>query len=382
MKNIKNIISMMVITILLVSASAVYADLHDRGGGLIYDDVLNVTWLQHANYGIVELSDTRVNEIITAVGSIDGHTLVMDDFKDGGNYTGKMTWWGAMAWADQLVYQGYDNWRLPHILPVNGVSYNFNSSYDGSADNGYNISAPNSEYPGSTGSEIAFMFYNNLMNKGMYDVDGNSPQPDWGLKNIGPFIGLTIPPPPIPIFWTSLDYGAPGPDWAWAFNFHSGFQNSATKVNGYYAWAVRDGDVEPIPISIDIIPKTCPNECPIKGGGSIEIAIHGTADFDVNDIDIASIRLEEVAPTRSSLKDKSTPVSTGGECPCTTDGRDGFIDLCLKFDKKAIFEALGGVTVEEQDIELTLEGRLDDGISIEGKDCINIVKKAGKGKKD
>lgn len=33
----------------LVTESA-QAALYDRGGGLVYDDVLNVTWLQDANY--------------------------------------------------------------------------------------------------------------------------------------------------------------------------------------------------------------------------------------------------------------------------------------------------------------------------------------------
>jgi len=89
--------------------------------------------------------------------------------------------------------------------------------------------------------------------------------------------------------------------------------------------------------------------------------------------------LQGVAPTRSSLKDKSTPVSTGDECPCTTEGRDGFIDLCLKFNKKEIISALGGVNVDV-DIEypLTLSGELNDGTSIEGQDCIVFVKKGGK----
>ena len=31
-------------------SGAAQAALFDRGGGLIYDDVLNVTWLQDANY--------------------------------------------------------------------------------------------------------------------------------------------------------------------------------------------------------------------------------------------------------------------------------------------------------------------------------------------
>ena len=41
---------MAIIIVLLVSVSGVYAALHDRGSGLIYDDVLNITWLQDANY--------------------------------------------------------------------------------------------------------------------------------------------------------------------------------------------------------------------------------------------------------------------------------------------------------------------------------------------
>ena len=39
-----------VLIVLLFSVTSVYAELHDRGGGLIYDDVLDVTWLQDANY--------------------------------------------------------------------------------------------------------------------------------------------------------------------------------------------------------------------------------------------------------------------------------------------------------------------------------------------
>jgi len=137
----------------------------------------------------------------------------------------------------------------------------------------------------------------------------------------------------------------------------------------------------PIPelVSIDIIPKGCPSECPIKGGGSVEVAIHGKADFDVTNIDVASVRLEGVAPTRSSLKDKSTPVSSPvDECDCTSEGKDGFLDLCLKFDKKEILSALDEVNVGDSFV-LTLTGSLNDGTPIEGQDCIVIVKK---GKKD
>ena len=124
------------------------AALWDRGGGLIYDDVLDITWLQDANYA-----------------QTSGH-----------DSDGYMTWWGAMAWADQLVYQGYEDWRLPQTLPVNGTSYDYTLAYDGSSDRGYNISAPDSAYIGSTGSEMAYMYYNNLENLGYYDTSGSGPQ--------------------------------------------------------------------------------------------------------------------------------------------------------------------------------------------------------------
>ncbi|MBL7031796.1 MAG: hypothetical protein ISR97_01285, partial [Nitrospira sp.] len=54
------------------------AELLDRGSGLIYDDILNITWLEHANYS--------------------GETKAWND---------------AMNWADSLVFQGYTDWRLP-----------------------------------------------------------------------------------------------------------------------------------------------------------------------------------------------------------------------------------------------------------------------------
>ena len=140
-----------------------------------------------------------------------------------------------------------------------------------------------------------------------------------------------------------------------------------------------DGDVGPAPVAIDIMPRNCPNECSIQGGGSLEVAILGTADFDAMDIDIASARLEGIAPVRSSLKDKSTPVGDPvDECDCNTEGGDGYIDLCLKFDKKEVLRLLGEVNVDDSFV-LKLTGSLNDGIPIEGQDCIVIVQK---GKKD
>ena len=68
-------------------STTVSATLINKGGGLIYDDDLNITWLQDANYAKTSGYDS------------DGY----------------MTWSNAMAWASSLVYQGYDDWRLPTL---------------------------------------------------------------------------------------------------------------------------------------------------------------------------------------------------------------------------------------------------------------------------
>ena len=68
-----------------------YAELIDRGGGMIYSTDLDVTWLKDANYAMTSDSDED----------------------------GLMTWPQAMEWAESLSYGGYDDWRLPTFDPNN-----------------------------------------------------------------------------------------------------------------------------------------------------------------------------------------------------------------------------------------------------------------------
>jgi hypothetical protein len=171
------------------------ATLIDRGGGLIYDDDLNITWLQDANYAMTSGYDTD----------------------------GLMTWSEAMTWADSLVYGGYSDWRLPAIDPPN-----LKFGYNGTDGYGYNI---------STGSEMGHLFYMELGNKAFYDVNGISNQPGWGLVSTAPFANLQ------PYFyWTSFEYDLYGS--SSSFNFEEGGQYGAFKGDpGFYSIAVRTGDV-------------------------------------------------------------------------------------------------------------------------------------------
>lgn len=84
-----------IFTALLIPSLSVNAALYDRGNGLIYDDVLDVTWTQNGNLP---------------------QTL-------GYGNTGLMNWQDAMDWAEQLVYGGFEDWRLPSIRSSSCVTY-------------------------------------------------------------------------------------------------------------------------------------------------------------------------------------------------------------------------------------------------------------------
>lgn len=189
--------------------ASVQAALLDRGGGLIYDDVLNVTWLQDANYARTSGYDSD----------------------------GFMTWYEASAWVEQLKYAGYSDWRLPTVGPVNPEGFNYTLSFDGSTDHGYGITSP--------ASEMAYMYYVNLGNLAGCTADSVAfnciNQPGGGLTNTGPFNNLWY------AYWSGTDSAVedlPGQPAAFIFGVLGGSQTISSKGSSeYYAWAVRSGDV-------------------------------------------------------------------------------------------------------------------------------------------
>lgn len=204
----------------LTLSGAAQAALHDRGGGLIYDDALNITWLQDANYAKTSGYDAD----------------------------GKMNWDQAVTWADTLVYHDsvrnvdYSDWRLPTVSPINGSAFNYNYSATGTTDYGYNVSAPGTTYAGNTGSEMAYLFFNELGNKAYYDASGN-PQSGYGVTNTGPFQNLQST---VSVYWSGTEY-APLANHAWYFYNDRGGQIYNDKSTTFYAWAVRPGDVAAVP---------------------------------------------------------------------------------------------------------------------------------------
>lgn len=129
----------------------------DRGGGMLYDTVLDVTWLQDGNYA-----------------KTSGHDA-----------DGRMNWTQANMWANTLNYGGYSSgWRLARNSPVNGTEsgWNYTDSNNGSSDVGYNIR--------STVSELGYMYYVNLGLKPEFNPDG-SLRSDFGAFGNGTQGGQT-----------------------------------------------------------------------------------------------------------------------------------------------------------------------------------------------
>lgn len=126
-------------------------------------------------------------------------------------------------------------------------------------------------------------------------------------------------------------------------------------------------------VDLDIKPCSWPNPLNVKSKGVLPVAILGSEEFDVTEIDPATLLLEGVAPLRWSVEDV-TGSATVDECNVTEDGPDGFDDLTVKFDMPEIVAALGEVN-DGDELILTLTGNLLNELALEGDDCIVIRKK-------
>ncbi|WP_082990046.1 PEP-CTERM sorting domain-containing protein [Woeseia oceani] len=170
-----------------------HAELIDRGGGLIYDDVLDVTWLQDASYS--------------------GTSTGID----------RRTQSDAAQWVDDLVYydsvrdQYISDWRLPS-------TFNDPSSW-GFDETGMS-------------SELAFMYYVNLGYAANSSLSPSDPAPT--SINYNPFQNLTYRG-----YWSGTLTDNPNrPDQVWSFHFHFGYQTfGGGEGDKMRIWAVRDGDV-------------------------------------------------------------------------------------------------------------------------------------------
>ncbi|MCC6201677.1 MAG: VPLPA-CTERM sorting domain-containing protein [Gammaproteobacteria bacterium] len=187
-----------------------------------YDTVLDLTWLADANYA-----------------KTSGHDL-----------DGYMNWTAATTWAAGLDIHGITGWRLPTLEPV-GSEFDYTLSNNATTDWGYAKTTTDGNDggwrngSGAPVSEMGHMFYVNLANKGLCTPDDSSScdtQSGWGLTNTGPFSNVQSD-----FYWSALEY-APSTGDAWNFYFNYGVQRANGNDYGLFAWAVRPGDVAPVPV--------------------------------------------------------------------------------------------------------------------------------------
>ncbi|MCH7548988.1 MAG: S8 family serine peptidase, partial [Candidatus Krumholzibacteriota bacterium] len=142
-----------------------------------------------------------------------------------------------------------------------------------------------------------------------------------------------------------------------------------------------------VTLGLDIKPGSCPNALNARVGSDVPgmelkgdvlpVAVPGTAELDVRDLDVSTVRLEGLSPLRHDYDDVSAPVATGAPCDCASTGPDGRSDLVLKFAKADVVNALDGAG-DGESVALTLTGRLHDGTFFEATDCI-VVRFRGAG---
>jgi MYXO-CTERM domain-containing protein len=182
---------------LALSALAAHAGLVARPGGMVYDDVLNITWLADWNYAKTSGFDTD----------------------------GAMGWATANNWAENLVFGGFDDWRLPTTKTT--VSSNCAEHFNpggGFPDQYYGYNC--------TGSEMGHMFYSDLG-----AIAGSSILSSANTANLALFTNVQSHD-----YWSSTEY-APDPEYTWHFGTLNGSQYRDFKYWGMYAVAVRSGDV-------------------------------------------------------------------------------------------------------------------------------------------
>jgi hypothetical protein len=199
----KSRIAAATLSLALGLAATAHATLIDRGGGLIYDSDLDVTWLADANYAETSGFDAD----------------------------GAMTWADAMTWVGNLSYGGFTDWRLP-LTPQSDPACSIHFG-DGNGALGTGVGN------NCTGGEMGHLYT---------ELGGVSPASITAVHDADYDLFQNIQSNNN--YWSGSEH-ALNTAAAFAYLFASGSggdsQTVSFKSNSFHAWAVRDGDVLPEP---------------------------------------------------------------------------------------------------------------------------------------
>lgn len=226
---------------LTLSSTANAALVETLNGQAYYDTESGLTWQANANLALTNqfgltLSTIQQDDTINTVGS-----------------NGRMTFNNAVAWIagmNDANYLGFNDWRLPTIMPLNGDTFDTEFSKDGSTDIGFNISRSGTLNAGSYASEMAYLYYNTMGNVSPYDAVGEFEAACFRTCAINTFPLFNLDTFFPSSYWVGLEYSV-STDKAWNFHFRDGAQGYADKNNHFSAMAVR-GD---IPSSTASVPE-------------------------------------------------------------------------------------------------------------------------------
>jgi len=201
-----------------LASNSAHAELNDRGNGLIYDSTLNITWLADMKYALTS-----------------GYEQTSGIPYDGSN-DGAISWSAAVAWAENLEFGGFSDWRLPTLLENDPTC-------DGAFDSDLTrTSQGGSSRYGCVGGELSHLFVVSLGNKAGQSVHNQAGDSASQLANYALFrnIGQGT-------YWSGTQR-SDGLNAAWAFSTVNGSQiNNSNKASSHYPLAVRVGDVTAVP---------------------------------------------------------------------------------------------------------------------------------------
>ena len=122
-------------------------------------------------------------------------------------------------------------------------------------------------------------------------------------------------------------------------------------------------------VNIDIKPGSFPNSINLESNGATPVAILGSPNLDVNDVNPETLSLGSAGVKTVGKKNKTlcSIDDVSGDFTLSQEGDpDGYLDLICHFTTISIVPEVGNTTS-------TLKGEYFDGTLFEGTDSINIV---------
>lgn len=138
-------------------------------------------------------------------------------------------------------------------------------------------------------------------------------------------------------------------------------------------------------LPMDIGPRKCPNRLDRRWNGFLKVALLGTDEFDVSEVDLSTLAIGRADGVGGSVepclgrpgpapryRDVTTPPAE--PCECEVLPRDGIIDLSLVFPACRLVRDLELNELPHGEfVELVLSGALLDGTPFVARDCLAVT---------